>query len=397
MKQVLKNIGPATLVAAAFVGPGTITVCTHAGADFGYTLLWAMLLSMVATIVLQEMAARLGLITGKGLSSIIRDKIGNRIVLLGMLALIISAVFIGNAAYEAGNITGGTIGLQLLTGAAWYHPLLLGGCAFVLLWIGSYKVIERILISMVLLMGISFVAVAIAIRPDLSAIVHGLLYPEPSQDQLLTIVALVGTTVVPYNLFLHASLVAEKWKSNDDLKYVRWDTLISVLLGGGISMAIIVGASALQGSGVSSPADLAASLEPIYGVWSKVVFSTGMLAAGITSAITAPLAAAYVVKGCMGWNGSLNDWRFRGVWIIVLGAGILFSLIGLKPLQVITFAQVANGLLLPIMAIILLWLVNTSILGRFRNHWMLNVLAILVVLVSLVLGGKTLDFIADLI
>ncbi len=389
LKRIFKNIGPATLVAAAFVGPGTITICTKAGAFYGYTLLWAMLLSMVATIVLQEMAARLGLITGNGLSKIVREKLTNKTTRVIMILLMVSAIFIGNAAYEAGNISGGVIGIQILAGVAWYQPLLIGFCAFILLFIGNYKVLERVLIALVLLMGISFIAVAIAIKPDVNAIIAGLITPYIEEEQLLIILALIGTTVVPYNLFLHASLVKEKWQNDTDLKYVRWDTIVSVVLGGIVSMAIIIAATGLQGQGISSPADLAQSLEPIYGAFSTYIFAIGIIAAGITSAITAPLAAAYVVQGCFGWSSDLKSWKFRAVWIIVLGIGVLFSSLGFKPLQVITFAQVANGLLLPVMAILLLWLVNTRILGRFKNNIILNVLAIGVVLIAVILGAKT--------
>jgi Mn2+/Fe2+ NRAMP family transporter len=397
LKRIIKNIGPATLVAAAFVGPGTITICTRAGADFGYTLLWAMLLSMLATIVLQEMAARLGLITNNGLATIVRDNITNKPARLLMIVLMISAIFIGNAAYEAGNISGGVIGIQILTGAAWYHPLLIGTCAFILLWIGSYKLLERVLIAMVLLMGISFVAVAIAIRPDATAILQGLTSPRLQDDQLLLILGLIGTTVVPYNLFLHASLVKEKWNRKTDLKYARWDTVISVVLGGFVSMAIIIAATGIQDAGVTTPADLARSLQPIYGRASTYIFSIGMIAAGITSAITAPLAAAYVMQGCMNWSADMKTWKFRMVWIIILLVGVLFSSIGFRPLQVITFAQVANGLLLPIMAIVLLWLVNTSILGTYKNNIWLNLAAVLVVIISLFLGARTLANITGLL
>lgn len=397
LKRIFKNIGPATLVTAAFVGPGTITICTQTGASYGYTLLWAMLLSMLATIVLQEMAARLGLITGNGLSGIVRKQISNKPTRIAMILLMISAIFIGNAAYEAGNISGGVIGLEVLLGKAWYQPLLVGICAFILLMIGNYKIIERVLIALVLIMGISFIAVAVAIKPDVSAIFKGLFTPTFEEDQLLLILGLIGTTVVPYNLFLHASLVKEKWNNEADLKYVRWDTIISVMLGGIVSMAIIIAATGLQEQEIASPVDLARSLEPVYGSFSTYIFSIGIIAAGITSAITAPLAAAYVVQGCLGWPSNLKSWKFRAVWISILAIGVLFASIGFKPLQVITFAQVANGLLLPIMAMILLWLVNTSILGKYKNNLLLNLLAIAVVLIALFLGAKTLGSVIGLL
>ena len=130
-----------------------------------------------------------------------------------------------------------------------------------------------------------------------------------------------------------------------DLNAVRKDTIISLILGGLVSMSIIIAATALQSTTVSSGADIAIALEPIFGKASTYVFSIGILAAGITSAITAPLAAAYVVKGCLGWQGNMKSWSFRAVWMFILGLGILFSSIGLKPIDIITFAQIANGLL----------------------------------------------------
>ena len=148
IKNWFKNIGPGPLVAAAFIGPGTVTVCTLAGVGFGYSLLWAMVLSIVATVVLQEMSARLGIITQKGLSEIIRTEIKNPILKGLTIVIILSAIVIGNAAYEAGNISGGVLGLQTLVG----NPVLeigaislnllsviIGIIAFVLLYLGNYK------------------------------------------------------------------------------------------------------------------------------------------------------------------------------------------------------------------------------------------------------------------
>ncbi|WP_292889404.1 Nramp family divalent metal transporter [Nonlabens sp.] len=389
-RNLFKNIGPATLIAAAFVGPGTVTICTLAGANYGYSLLWALVLSIFATIILQEMAARLGLITGKGLPEILRSAISNKIIRTSLIVLVLAAIAVGNAAYEAGNISGGVLGLQTIFGAHWYFPLLLGTIAFGLLFYGNYKVLEKVLITMVVLMGASFIATAAAIGPDYKEVFQGLFTPQINSDNILTIVGLIGTTVVPYNLFLHASLVSEKWNLPSDLSAVRKDTVISVALGGLVSMAIIIAATALQGTEVAGGAALASALEPVYGSWATYVFSVGILAAGITSAITAPLAAAYVVKGCLGWKGTMKSWSFRGVWIFILVIGVLFSSIGLKPLDIITFAQIANGLLLPIIAILLLWLVNQKLLGSFQNKIWQNIMAVIVLLIAVILGVKTL-------
>jgi manganese transport protein len=396
-RNLFKNIGPATLIAAAFVGPGTVTVCTLAGANYGYSLLWALLLSVFATIILQEMAARLGLITGKGLPEILRSAISNKIIRVTLIVLVLAAIAVGNTAYEAGNLSGGVLGLQTIFGAHWYFSLLLGAIAFGLLFYGNYKVLEKVLITMVVVMGASFIATAIAIGPDFKEVLQGLFKPQINSDNILTIVGLIGTTVVPYNLFLHASLVSEKWNLPSDLSAVRKDTVISVILGGLVSMAIIIAATALQGTEVSGGAALASALEPVYGSWATYVFSVGILAAGITSAITAPLAAAYVVKGCLGWKGNMKSWSFRLVWIFILVTGVLFSSIGLKPLDIITFAQIANGLLLPIIAILLLWLVNQKLLGPFQNKLWQNIMAVIVILIAVILGTKTLLKVFELI
>ncbi|MDP5101618.1 MAG: Nramp family divalent metal transporter, partial [Nonlabens sp.] len=285
-RKTFKNIGPGTLVAAAFIGPGTVTVCTLAGATYGYTLLWAMLLSIFATIVLQEMAARLGLVTGKGLPEILKTSIANKFARTFLIILVLAAIAVGNAAYEAGNIAGGVLGLNTIFGVQWYFPLLLGIIAFALLFYGNYKVLEKVLITLVVVMGISFIATAIAIGPDITAIFKGLFTPQINSTNLLTIVGLIGTTVVPYNLFLHASLVREKWNDTTDLSAVRKDTIISVMLGGLVSMAIIIAGTALQHAKISTGSDIARALEPIFGNASTIVFSIGILAAGITSAIT---------------------------------------------------------------------------------------------------------------
>ena len=147
--KFLKNIGPGPLVVAAFIGPGTVTVCTLAGANFGFALLWAMVLSIIATIVLQEMAARLGIISQKALSQVIREEIKNPFLERITILLILSAIVIGNAAYEAGNISGGVLGLQTILGehvftygglSINFIAIIIGICAFILLYIGSYKV-----------------------------------------------------------------------------------------------------------------------------------------------------------------------------------------------------------------------------------------------------------------
>jgi len=399
IKNWFKNIGPGPLVAAAFIGPGTVTLCTIAGVNFGYALLWAMVLSIVATIVLQEMSARLGIISQKGLSEIIRTEIKNPIFRGFAILLILSAIVIGNAAYEAGNISGGVLGLETIIENPTFHlgglsinilSIIIGVVAFILLYIGNYKVLEKALVSLVILMSIAFLITAIMTKPNLSEIFKGMFVPKFPQDSILTIIGLIGTTVVPYNLFLHAALVKEKWKKESDLKYARKDTIIAVILGGIVSMCIIISAAAIQTQDISNASDLAKGLEPLFGSFAKYFLAIGLFAAGITSAITAPLAAAYVATGCLGWNTNMRSKKFRGVWMFILFLGVLFSSLGIKSIEIIRFAQVANGILLPVIAGFLLWIMNkSSILGKHRNSLIQNIFGFIILAITIFLGLKS--------
>ena len=389
---MFKKIGPGVLIAAAFIGPGTVTACTLAGVGFGYALLWAMLLSIIATVVLQEMSARLGIITQNGLADAIKNELKTPWIKMLLIGIVLAAIVIGNAAYEAGNIGGATLGMDALFGEEYsaFYPFVIGGLAFILLYMGSYKAMEKVFVTLVLIMSFSFLLTAIITKPNILEIIKGMFVPSVPDGSILMIIALVGTTVVPYNLFLHASLVSEKWKSKEDLKTARKDTIISIVLGGMVSMAIVIAATAIPGKEVTNVMDLAKGLEPLYGNSAKYFMGIGLFAAGVTSAITAPLAAAYVASSCFGWNSGMKDLKFRIVWMIILGLGIFFLSFGIKPIEIIKFAQVANGILLPVIAIFLLWIVNkSSVMGKYRNTKMQNILGLVIIVLAVVLGVKS--------
>ena len=390
---MLKKLGPGVLVAAAFVGPGTLTMCTLAGVQFGYSLIWALLVSVLATIVLQGMAGRIGVVTQQGLVDVVKDQLKTPWLKNLVLIIVLGAILIGNAAYEGGNIGGATLGLEQLLPFPQIRPFLpaiIGIVIFLLLWFSNYKVLERLFIGLVALMGVSFVVCALLTKPSLNEIVKGALMPKLPEGSLFTVIALVGTTVVPYNLFLHASLVKEKWTSKEDLKIVKWDTIVSIALGGLVSVAILVTAAAAPISDINNALDMAKGLEPLFGKMALYFMAFGLLAAGITSAITAPLAAAYVASSCFGWKGGMQDKRFKLVWTTVLLCGVVFLSFDVKPIQVIQFAQVANGVLLPVMALLLLWVVNKKdVMGANANSLVQNILGWAIVLFSLFLGIKS--------
>jgi Mn2+/Fe2+ NRAMP family transporter len=196
---------------------------------------------------------------------------------------------------------------------------------------------------------------------------------------------------VPYNLFLHTELVREKWSKKSDLSFAMKDMVIALILGGVISMSVIITAASVKTMQLESTADLALGLEPLFGTFAKYFLAFGLFAAGITSTITAPLAAAYVVCGCMGWQANLESYRFQRIWAIVILFGVLFSATGLKLIFIIQFAQITNGVLLPLIAAILLWIMNKdSILGSSKNNLGQNILGILLVLISIFLSFRSL-------
>ena len=386
-----RDIGPGVLIAAAFIGPGTVTLCTIAGASFGYSLIWAIVLSIFSTIVLQEMSLRIGLITKMNLAEVIRINIKSKFINRLLLILIICSILIGNAAYEAGNITGASLGISAILNSESinYIPILIGPIAFIILYQGNYKILERFLVLLVLIMSISFFITAIMTKPNIGSLVNGILSPELHPTNIMVVLGLVGTTVVPYNLFLHSSLVSEKWGSLNKLKVARFESFFSILIGGLISLSIIITAASVNNKDVNGVIDLAKGLEPLYGKFAIYFLGIGLFASGITSSITAPLAAAYVAKSCFGWDDSLKSQKFRAIWIIILFIGVTVSMIELNPIEIIKFAQFSNSLLLPIIAIILLWLINNKsiISSRYRYKYQ-NILGFMIVILSLILGAK---------
>ena len=387
--------GPATLVTAAFIGPGTVTVCTLAGARFGFDLLWALLFSTFATIVLQEMAARLGWVTQSGLGRAIRDYYQAGASRIVFFFVVVSAIIIGNAAYEAGNIGGAVLGLDALLKPVPFWPLVIGVLAFLSLWFGRYKVVSTLLVALVILMSLCFFITALMLRPDVGALLSGLLPLHFPGGSLLTIVALVGTTVVPYNLFLHAAAVSEKYGPDTSLSDIRSENAIAIGLGGLISIAIVVASSAAfyeRDVSIESAADMAVQLEPLLGRGSTVLMGLGLFAAGISSAITAPLAAALAARGLFGWTKDWRSGRFRAVWVGVLAIGVTFASLGIRPVLLIQFAQVANGVLLPVIAVFLLFLSNKrAVMGDYCNRVWHNVAGGFVILVALVLTLRALN------
>ena len=351
------QIGPGALVAAAFIGPGTVTACTLAGANFGYALIWALVFATVATVILQDMAARLGAGAQLGLGEALLQSTGNGLTKWITVVLILAALAIGNGAYEAGNLTGGGLGVAAIVGNSaldrrWF-VLALACIAVAVLVVGKYKLLERILIGLVVVMCVAFVTSALLIRPNIWELLSGL-KPSIPEGGLLTAIALIGTTIVPYNLFLHAAAARDKWPGGEGVSAARIDTAVSVSLGGLVSiliMATAAGSLFQTEIEIRNAADMAGAIAPVFGTAARYLVGVGLLAAGLTSAITAPMATGYAVSELFG-SSSSKPLLFKIVALAVVVVGGVIGMLDVKPVVLILIAQYANGLLLPIIAVV---------------------------------------------
>lgn len=379
------RIGPGAMVAAAFIGPGTITTASVAGATTGITLIWAIVFSVLATVLLQELAVRSALTTDRDLASLIKGFGAGRWWGTPLLLLIILAVGVGNAAYQSGNLSGAGIGLSTALGIdSAIVVLLCAIAAAILIVINRYRWLERILVALVAMMGVLFSALAILLAPLLLVQSEGRLLPDFSSTNLTLVLALIGTTVVPYNLFLHATAARKRWQGCSvgvALSGARWESCVAIFFGGATTVAIVVVAAALvPGDTDQSPLNAVISaIEVQLPGWGAIVLGIGLFAAGLTSAIAAPVAAGWTICGAMGWSVDPDSSSFKIVALTVVLIGSFFALVTTRPAALIVTAQVTNALLLPLIALVLMMVANSALLpSGYRNSVMLNALAALV-------------------
>ncbi len=384
LRQGLSSVLLWSVIAAAFIGPGTVTTASNAGATFQLDLLWALAFSIFATMVLQEAAARVTVASGKSLGEIIALKYATRHRRLRWLLFV--AVAFGCAAYQTGNILGAVSGLLFwVTGVPqWLLTLALAFICTALLMVGKVQIIARSLGIVVALMGVAFCAVAWQTDFSLGDMTRAIFLPVFPNDSALLIIGLIGTTIVPYNLFLASGI-----GQGQDIREMRLGVVLAVLIGGLISGAILLTGTFV--SGAYSYEALANAMVARLGSWAIGLFGFGLFAAGFTSCITAPLAAAITGKSLLGnqetaWQS--NGRSFRMVWMTVFGIGLFFSLSGIRPIPAIILAQAINGVLLPIVAIFLLLTMNDRqvLPPDFTNKIVTNVLTLIIVGVTCFLG-----------
>ncbi len=379
-----------SVIAAAFIGPGTVTTAAKAGTQFGLSLLWTLLFSLAATFYLQEVAARLTIGSGRNLGQIIatRYRRGGG----GYARLLFGAILLGCVAYQAGNLLGALSGILLVLPLGRIWLLVIGLLAFALLWMGNLPAIGRVLALVVAAMGITFLAAALQAETQTADWVSGLA-PVITDESALLVIGLIGTTIVPYNLFLATGL-----SRGQTVAEMRWGLGASVIIGGIITLSIL-----LTGFQLEAPFSfeaLATRLGETVGNSGPWLLAIGLFAAGFTSATTAPLAAAVTGQTLFSdlsaeWQA--GGWAYRATWIAVLLSGMAFGVLDIQPIPAIIAAQAVNGLILPLVAIFLLLAINDRrLLGRStRNSPLQNAIGLLVVGITVFLGLHNLWLAAD--
>ena len=352
MKEKLASLGPGFVIVGSFIGPGTVTSCTLAGATYGFTLFWCVVFSVIAVIVMQGMAARIGIITQEGLAENMKHDFADRPLLRNILCgLVIIAITIGGLAYMGGDLTGTAMGASALTGVPTriMAPILGVIVLIVLLFVGdAVKYLEKLLSVCVTLMAIVFLMTMLIVRPDFGELLRGCI-PTVPKGGLMTCLSLIGTTVVPYNMFLHAASAQRTWHTKEELPLCMFGTTVPMIIGGVITGSIMItSAVVMRGMSVNNAMDMAVQLEGTLGRFAQPFMALGLLSAGISSALCSPISVSYVLAGLFDWKTDGSDKRFLGTSAIILIVGIIISAIGTNPLALIMTAQAVNGIALPV-------------------------------------------------
>ena len=375
------------MVAAAFIGPGTLTTAATTGASSGLALAWTILFALIATVTLQELAVRSALATQRDLAALAREFAGaiwGR-WLVGPLILI--AIGIGNAAYQSGNLSGAAVGLTAFIPDRFTSAVLSLSAAAVILILGNrYHWLERVLVALVVLMAVLFFGLAIILVPEILSLPADRLAPRFRPGDSLLVLALIGTTIVPYNLFLHATAARRKWQDtplSEALQEARWESLVAISVGATITLAIMAVAAVLLES-PSNQSVLNTVIDRVDGRlpgFGGPLIATGLFAAGFSSALAAPVAASWAVCGALGLSTDERNTAFKTVALVVLAVGTSLALVASRPQALIVIAQAANAMLLPIVAGILLLIANSRVIPHpWRNGKLANVLAAIIIL-----------------
>lgn len=370
------------MIAAAFIGPGTVTTAASAGASYGFDLIWVLVLSTIACIVLQVNVTKISIQTGKTVGEQLLDKFEK----LKFIPIVLGfSIVFGCATYQAGNLLGATLGINLLIAIEqrWILSIIVI-LASIMLWFGSIQLVVRILGLIVAVMGFTFIFIALSIEVNLSELLTSSIVPVIPVDSEILVMGLIGTTIVPYNLFLGSGLSIGK-----SLNTSIFGLIVAISFGGLISIATLVSATLVVPP--FSFEGLSSELVQKLGSWAKYLLAIGLFSAGFTSAMTAPLAAIFTARSVFPKNRKLADkksFHYKSLWIIVMVTGLLFGFLDIRPIPAIILAQATNGIILPLIAIFILVLIQSGEKKNWSKTKIINtILLYVVVFIIVTIGG----------
>jgi Mn2+/Fe2+ NRAMP family transporter len=377
----LAVMGPGLIAGIAGNDAGGITTYSVLGARTGLSLLWAFPLTIVILAIVQEMVARLGVVTGQGLSDLIRERFGVRWTAFAMVVLLVA-----NLANTVAEFSGAAAALEIFAIPRWLTVPIVGFAIWALVVWASYRTVERVFLS-VIVVFVAYIASAVLARPDWGEVGRALVTPQLSFEPgvLLLLVALVGTTITPYMQFYLQSAVAEKGIGEEELGLERADAIGGAVWTNVIAIFIVVATAVTihaTGGSIESADDAARALAPVAGNLSTILFAIGLFGASVLAATILPISTAFVICEAFGWESGVGKRvadapAFFSIYTFVLAGGALFVLLpGLDLLPLIVSSQNLQGLLLPVVLVFVVLLVNDErLMGRHRNGRASNVLA----------------------
>lgn len=390
--EKVKAAGPAAVITSAFIGPGTITTATNAGVNFGYALLWAVVFSGLASIIIMNMASRLAIIGDRNVLDASIEMAPNskawRLIVLILIGLVTGLTGFG---FETGNLIGAETGFTEIIGSPeWLSALLMGMVVLAAILYSTPKFIEMIMKIFVAAMGLIFIVTAILVQPDISEILWGLV-PTIPEDGIITTIALIGTTIIAINLIFHSVASADKWTNEEDLQDSYFDSKLNVSLGVVMTIGLIITTSAVlfgTGTEVDSPIVFADALGSSLGSWATIFAATGLILAGLSSSIATPYMVGVIWARIFKWD-MVKDNRPKIVATVIVVFGTVLAMFGTAPVPIILFAQATSGIFLPFVAVLFVIATNNKRLGKYKNNLRQNIFGFIMVAVMFLLGFRT--------
>ena len=392
-KQVLiflSVMGPGIITSNVDNDAGGITTYSLAGAHFGYSFLWTLIPITLALIVVQDMSARMGVVTGKGLSDLIRERFGVKTTFYVLLAL-----FLANLGNIIANFAGIASALEILN----IKRQIVVPLAAIFIWLlavkGNYRSIEKVFLG-ASAFYITYILTGFMVEPEWGQVEGGFLNPKVSFDpaSLSMLLALIGTTIAPWMQFYLQSSIVEKNIKIRDYKHSRLDVILgSIIVSVVVFFIIMVCASTLFKNGIriETAKDAALALQPLVGKYCTLLFSFGLLNASLFAASIIPISTAYTICEGMGWENGVNKKfseapQFFGLYTLLIGVGAIAILSPRIPLIPIMYiSQVINGILLPLILIFMLMLINNpKIMGKYTNSKFYNYVTILLIVIIVI-------------